>query len=153
MRRLLEKSIVRVYIKSRVAWKVDMSIFEALRGQLASFWGQKMKIYAIICQKLDLTQFLPKVVSWRFEITTDENAQKAEGLISSRLWLPWAYLPSNPTDPGWPEGWSMLLQKYNDFLCDSVRTSPTYFVCPSRVQYLQSIRLLAVSRKLVLYIN
>ena len=31
-----------------------------------------MKIYALICHKLDLTQFWPKVVSWRFEITTDE---------------------------------------------------------------------------------
>ena len=31
-----------------------------------------MKIYALICQKLILTQFWPKVVSWRFEITTDE---------------------------------------------------------------------------------
>ena len=72
MRRLFEKSIVRVYIESRVAWKVDKSIFEALRGQLASFWGQKMKIYALIFHKLDLTQFWPKVVSWRFETTNDE---------------------------------------------------------------------------------
>ena len=31
-----------------------------------------MKIYALICHKLDLTQFWPEVVSWRFEITTDE---------------------------------------------------------------------------------
>ena len=30
-----------------------------------------MKIYALICHKLDLTQFWPKVVSWRFEITND----------------------------------------------------------------------------------
>ena len=30
-----------------------------------------MKIYAIICHKLVLTQFWSKVVSWRFEITTD----------------------------------------------------------------------------------
>ena len=30
-----------------------------------------MKIYALICHKLVLTQFWPKVVSWRFEITTD----------------------------------------------------------------------------------
>ena len=31
-----------------------------------------MKIYALICHKLDLTQFWPEVVSWRFEITTDD---------------------------------------------------------------------------------
>ena len=31
-----------------------------------------MIIYALICHKLDLTQFWPEVVSWRFEITTDE---------------------------------------------------------------------------------
>ena len=31
-----------------------------------------MKIYALICHELVLTQFWPKVVSWRFEITTDE---------------------------------------------------------------------------------
>ena len=31
-----------------------------------------MKIYALISRKLVLTQFWPKVVSWRFEITTDE---------------------------------------------------------------------------------
>ena len=30
-----------------------------------------MKIYVPIRHKLDLTQFRPKVVSWRFEITTD----------------------------------------------------------------------------------
>ena len=30
-----------------------------------------MKIYALICQKVVLTQFWPRVVSWRFEITTD----------------------------------------------------------------------------------
>ena len=30
-----------------------------------------MKIYALICHNLVLTQFWPKVVSWRFEITTD----------------------------------------------------------------------------------
>ena len=71
MRRLFEKSIVRVYIESRVAWKVNKSIFEALRGQLASFWGQEMKIYALICHKLVLTQLWPKVVSWRFEKNTD----------------------------------------------------------------------------------
>ena len=35
-----------------------------------------MKIYALICHKLDLTQFWPKVVSWRFEITTDEMCTK-----------------------------------------------------------------------------
>ena len=44
-----------------------MSIFEALRGQVASFWGQKMKIYSLICHKLVLTQFWPKIVSWKFE--------------------------------------------------------------------------------------
>ena len=33
-----------------------------------------MKIYALICHKLDLTQFWPEVVSWRFEITTDDVA-------------------------------------------------------------------------------
>ena len=31
-----------------------------------------MKIYALICHKLDLTQFWPKLVSWRFDVTTDE---------------------------------------------------------------------------------
>ena len=31
-----------------------------------------MKIYTSICYNLVLTQFWPKVVSWRFEITTDE---------------------------------------------------------------------------------
>ena len=31
-----------------------------------------MKIYALMCHKLVLTQFWPKVVSWRFEITTDD---------------------------------------------------------------------------------
>ena len=35
-----------------------------------------MKIYALICHKLDLTQFWPKVVSWRFEITTDDMIAK-----------------------------------------------------------------------------
>ena len=30
-----------------------------------------MKIYALICHKLVLTQLWPKVVSWRFEKTTD----------------------------------------------------------------------------------
>ena len=49
-----------------------MSNFEALRGELASFGGQKMKIYALICHKLVLTQLWLKVVSWRLEITTDE---------------------------------------------------------------------------------
>ena len=49
-----------------------MSIFEALRGQVASFLGQKMKMYALIYHKLALTQLWPKVVSWRFEKTTDE---------------------------------------------------------------------------------
>ena len=34
-----------------------------------------MKIYALICLKLDLTQFWPKVVSWTFEINTDELSQ------------------------------------------------------------------------------
>ena len=45
----LEKSIVRVYVESRVAWKVVKSIFEALRGRKALFWGKKMNIYAPIC--------------------------------------------------------------------------------------------------------
>ena len=72
MRRLIEKSIVRVYIEGRVAWKVNKFIFEAFRGQLASFWGQQMKIFTLICHKLVLTRFWPRVVSWRFEITTDE---------------------------------------------------------------------------------
>ena len=31
-----------------------------------------MKIYALICHEMVLTQFWPKVVSWRFEITTDD---------------------------------------------------------------------------------
>ena len=31
-----------------------------------------MKICSLICHKLVLTQFWPKVVSWRFEITNDE---------------------------------------------------------------------------------
>ena len=30
-----------------------------------------MNIYAFICPKLVLTQFWPKIVSWRFKITTD----------------------------------------------------------------------------------
>ena len=34
-----------------------------------------MKIYASICHDLVLTHFWPKVVSWRFEISTDENPQ------------------------------------------------------------------------------
>ena len=33
-----------------------------------------MKIYALISHNLVLTQFWPKVVSWRFEKTTDEQA-------------------------------------------------------------------------------
>ena len=33
-----------------------------------------MKIYALICHNLVLTQFWPRVVSWRFEITTDAAA-------------------------------------------------------------------------------
>ena len=77
MRRLFEKSIVRVYIESRVAWKVDKFNFEALTGQLASFWGQEMKIYTSICNNLVLTQFWPKEVSWRFEITTDELTSRS----------------------------------------------------------------------------
>ena len=44
-----------------------------------------MKIYALICHKLDLTQFWPKVVSWRFEITTDELALKLGGWLSEAI--------------------------------------------------------------------
>ena len=72
-----------VYIESSDAWKVDKSIYEAPRSQLASFLGQKMKIYALISRKLVLTQFWPKVVSWRFEITTDALTLASEHL----LWL------------------------------------------------------------------
>ena len=49
-----------------------------------------MKIFALICHKLDLTQFWPKVVSWRFEITTDElclfysELQPANSIQSSK---------------------------------------------------------------------
>ena len=39
-----------------------------------------MKIYALICHKLNLTQFWPKVASWRFEITTDEPKASQEGI-------------------------------------------------------------------------
>ena len=35
-----------------------------------------MKIYALICHKLDLNQFWPKVVSWRFDVTTDERPKE-----------------------------------------------------------------------------
>ena len=31
-----------------------------------------MKIYAQICHELNLTQFWPKVVSWKFDITPDD---------------------------------------------------------------------------------
>ena len=44
-----------------------------------------MKIYAIICHKLDLTQFWPKVVSWRFEIATDEIAEDSHTIEFKRL--------------------------------------------------------------------
>ena len=40
-----------------------------------------MKIGALICLKLDLTQFWPKVVSRRFEITTDETLETETRLL------------------------------------------------------------------------
>ena len=55
-----------------------------------------MKIYALICHKLVLTQFWPKVVSWRFEITTDEVGR--DGVDRSVLFSYSRFVVDTPLD-------------------------------------------------------
>ena len=55
-----------------------------------------MKIYAYICHNFVLTQFWPKVVSWRFEITTDEVGR--DGVDRSVLFSCSRFVVDTPLD-------------------------------------------------------
>ena len=55
-----------------------------------------MKIYAYICHNLVLTQFWPKVVSWRFEITADEVGR--DGMDRSVLFSYSRFVVGTPLD-------------------------------------------------------